>query len=106
MSHHSSNDPFFQNTPARRDLMRQLLNTTGFIGATGQFPDGALSPNDEGQIQFATSIIDGRVILDFGKPVSSLGMSPQEACDIAGALVKLARAAARRTGETVALTLV
>lgn len=125
MSHHSDDEPFID--PDRVDairkklvnaqsedeapevfkarLRRQLLDTTGFRGAVGSFPDGQLGPNDEGSLQFGLSAVDGRVVIDFGKPVRSLGMTPQEACDFAGDLVKLARAAARKNGETVALTL-
>lgn len=93
----------FQLEPERRDTMRKLLNTTGFIGATGLFPHGQLGPHDEGELRFRVSTIDGRIVLDFGKPVHSLGMTPQQACDLAGDLIKIARAAARELGETVAL---
>lgn len=111
MSHHSSEDPL---RPLRDDnaksvqltqLKRALLDTTGFRGAVGSFPEGQLSPNDEGSIQFGLTIMEGKVLVDFGTPVRSLGMTPQQACDLAGDLVKMARAAARAKGETVALTL-
>lgn len=112
MAHHSSEHPF---SPLRRDdedasvkreqLRQQLLDTTNFKGALGAFPEGKLSPNDEGAVRFGFGIIDGKVTVDFGTPVRSVGLTPQQACDFAGDLVKLARAAARQKGETVALTI-
>ncbi len=86
-------------------LRRQLLDTTNFKGATGLFPQGQLTPDDEGQIRFFAKVENGKVIIDFGTSVAWIGMSPQEACDLAGDLVKMARAAARAKGESVALTL-
>ena len=110
MAHHSE-FPFHNHPNNRRELetgdrdvmMKKLLNTTGFVGATGLYPGGQLGEHDEGELRFKVSVIDGRLVLDFGKPVHSLGMTPQQACDLAGDLVKIARAAARKTGETVGI---
>ena len=38
-----------------------------------KYPDGKLNNNDEGALQIATFIKDGRVIIDFGKDLSWLG---------------------------------
>lgn len=110
MAHHSSEYPLGpRNDDAdeiKREQLRQLLlNTTGFKGALGTFPEGQLTPNDEGAIAFGLAVLDGKVTIDFGTPVRSVGMTPQQACDLAGDLVKLARAAARKNGEMVALTI-
>lgn len=110
MAHHGSRplDGGNQEDDRERqmnELRRALLDTTGFVGATGMFPQGQLTPNDEGQIRFVMKAENGKVVLDFGTPVVWIGMTPQEACDLAGDLVKFARAVARENGEMVALTI-
>lgn len=106
MSHHTNDNPFFgrdddDDAVERASLRRKLLDTTGFKGATGMFPDGQLTQNDEGGLRFGLSVLDGKVCVDFATPVRSLGMTPQQACDFASDLIKIARAAAREKGETV-----
>lgn len=49
------------------------------LGATGNFPDGKLTSNDEGEIALGVTAYHGKVIVNFGKPVVSLGMSPEQA---------------------------
>lgn len=119
MSHHGSH-PFDEDGPFtkkaqeelrklsegnRSDLMRKLMDSTGFIGATDQFPEGKLTKEDEGAIQFAIGSEGGKVILDFGKPVHWVGMSARQAAELASDLMKHARAVGRKTGETVTLTI-
>ena len=60
------------------------------LGATGQFPEGKLADHDEGQIQFAVAIYKGKVVMNFGKPVASLGMTHKQAHDLARLLLKQA----------------
>ena len=90
---------------ARNRLMRELLNTTGFRGAVGDHPDGVLRGGDEGLIQFAVGHEDGKVVIDFGKPVAWLGMTPQQAADFASSILNRAREAGRKQGETVTFKL-
>jgi len=114
MSHHG-NSPFDGEGPfdreqqnafqARQRLMRDLLNTTGFRGAIGAFPDGKLTPQDEGNIQFAIGEQDGKVVIDFGTSVHWLGMTPQQAADFASAVLKRAREAGRKQGKTITMTI-
>ena len=107
--HHGPNP--FQDDPEkpvfqkRRELMRELLNTTGFRGALGDFPLGQIAKDDEGAIQFAIGEKDGKVIIDFGTPVHWLGMTPQQAADFASAVIKRARTVARANGVTVGFTI-
>lgn len=109
MSHHGKN-PFKDVEPSlisgdTNEMMRKLLDATNFIGATGQFPEGQISVDDEGGIQFTLKPENGKLIIDFGKPIQWVGLTPQDACDLAGSLVKLARGIARQNGEMVALTI-
>lgn len=90
---------------ARNRLMRDLLNTTGFRGALGDFPEGMLTKTDEGAIQFAIGEKDGKVVIDFGTPVHWFGMTPQQAAELASTLLKRAREVARKNGETVSFVI-
>lgn len=89
----------------RNKLMRSLLDTTGFKGALGGYPEGKLTKTDEGAIQFAIGEKDGKVVIDYGTPVHWIGMTPQQAADFASLLMKRAREVARKNGETVAFTI-
>lgn len=110
MAHHGSGplegEPEgFDRKVARNKLMRDLLDTTGFRGALGDFPEGRLTKADEGAIQFAIGEKDGKVVIDFGTPVHWVGMTPQQAADFASLLLKRARQVARTNGETVGFTI-
>ena len=89
----------------RQQLMRELLSTTGFRGALGDFPEGKLTKQDEGAIQFAIGAKDGKVVLDFGTPVHWVGMTAQQAADLASSLLAKAREVGRANGETVTMTI-
>lgn len=113
MSHHGPN-PFdepsdeperFEQIQKRNRLMRDLLDTTGFRGATGEFPEGKLTKQDEGAIQFAVGSKDGKVVIDFGTPVHWLGMTPQQAADLASSLLNKAREVGRANGKTIGFTI-
>jgi hypothetical protein len=105
MSHHGIEpfeEPEFQK---RNEIMRRLLNSTAeFRGAIGHHPDGKLTAFDEGSVQFAVGSQDGKVVLDFGTPVRWMGMTPQQAADLASSLMKWARLEGRKKGETITMT--
>lgn len=96
------NKPEFVNS---RERMRELLTTTGFRGALGDFPQGQLTKDDEGAIRFAIGSKDGKVVIDFGTQVHWLAMPPQMAADFASAVLKRAREVGRKNGESVAFTI-
>lgn len=113
MAHHSSDFPLhpdhdetqkklvemFKNRTADSDsapgdpatLKRRLEN----LGATGEHPQGKLAPHDEGGLRYAVGVMDGKVVLDFGKSVRSLGMDPDQAEQLAKTLRKKAKRARR-----------
>lgn len=66
------------------------------FGATGQFPDGKMNADDEGEIQFGITNNGSEVILNFGKPVTWLGMPPSLARQLAAMLTKHADQADRK----------
>ena len=49
------------------------------LGATGQYPQGKLNADDEGELRMAIVSKGKTVVIDFGKPVHWLGMSKDEA---------------------------
>jgi len=118
MSHHSDepferamkklggkNLPKLEVSATQNQLMRQLTDVTGFKGALGTFPEGQIVPHDEGAIQFAVGSEGDKVIIDFGTSVKWIGMTAQEAADLASTILAAARKVGRKNGETVALVL-
>ena len=105
MSHHGSN-PFDEDGDKIRKLISGLkASTADYRGPIGDYPHGKLTASDEGSIQFAIGEKDGKVVMDFGAPVAWIGVTPQQAMDIASALTKRAREAAAKTGQAVHFTI-
>ena len=75
MSHHSSD----HDMPA--DLMCKIAEEFNIpkAGPTFKFPDGKLTPHDEGEIAIAVAELNGRLVMNFGKPIQSIGFTRQEA---------------------------
>ena len=71
----------------------QALEEAKAFGATGKFPEGKLSKDDEGELQFGITNANGQVIINFGNPVAWLGMLPHQAITIADALTRHAHEA-------------
>lgn len=100
MSNHSDH-PYDSPIP---EAIRQALEAP-LKGATGTFPAGKLTPHDEGAIQFAIGVKDGKVCIDFGTPVKWLGMEPGQALELASSLIQHARNAAKGSGSILTLNL-
>lgn len=98
MGHHSE-EPFNRAEMSR--ILRELKDTSGFRGPIGAHPEGKLTKSDEGAIQFAVGEKDGKVVMDFGTPVSWVGMSPQDAANLAGTLWRWARTVGLKNGEVI-----
>jgi hypothetical protein len=62
------------------------------IGATGNFPNGKLNSDDEGDlaIRIASDPKKGVVMIDFGKPVNWVGLPKDQAFELAEILKKRA----------------
>ena len=58
-----------------------------------QFPDGKITPDDEGSISVAIGIDNGNVIINFGKPIAWLGLPPAACMEMGRTLIKRAREA-------------
>jgi hypothetical protein len=103
MSHHGD-EQFGAYDAQTAERMRELSEALGrdrakdlhrkaSIGATGEFPAGQLSKDDEGEIAFAVGSRGGKVVLDFGDPVAWVGMDPQQAIALANTLINHAKKA-------------
>jgi hypothetical protein len=77
---------------ARIDMKKD--DYAAFLGATGKFPQGQLSDDDEGELCLGISYDDlnGIVRVDFGKPVAWLGLPPPQAIEFALLILKKAGA--------------
>lgn len=64
------------------------------IGPTGNFPQGVLNDDDEGELQFgvARDPLDGLVHVKFGKPVAWFALPPEIAINFARLLLRNAGA--------------
>jgi hypothetical protein len=60
------------------------------VGATGEFPQGKLDDDDQGELRMAVGYdkLDGIVRVEFGKPVAWLGLPPPEARQLAALLLQ------------------
>ena len=72
-----------------RSMLKSQLEQE--IGPTGDHPDGKLGPHDEGGLVFGVTVFQGRVVLDFGKPVRSVGFTQDDAIKLAETLKERAK---------------
>ena len=86
MAHHNFDPKILRHLSGGDDLG---------LGATGRFPEGQLCVHDEGEIRFAIAADpkNGKVLIDFGKPVHSLGLTTEQAIELAEMLTAKAWAA-------------
>lgn len=75
------------------------------LGRTGDFPHGKLNGSDEGGIRFAIGEDGDNVVINFGTPVTWLGMPPEQAVALAEILIAKACIVARRTGKVLTVSL-
>jgi len=61
------------------------------LGATNQFPQGKLTPQDEGEIQLSLATVDDKVILNFGKPIAWIGFTGEQAYNLGKLMIKRAK---------------
>ena len=79
------------NAETIKNLRVAIEKTAGVrLGETGRFTEGALTPDDEGELRFAVTSQGGKVILAFGKQIEWIGMPPATARALADALNKYA----------------
>lgn len=58
------------------------------LGATGKFPQGKIKKDDQGELRMAIFGKDGKIIIDFGKELSWIGFSKDEARQLGNLLIE------------------
>lgn len=96
MAHHGDDPsavPIGAMTGKTLDELRECLKPIPYMdnprfGATGRHPQGFYNDNDEGEIQFgvAADKKQGKVLLNFGKPVAWIGFDREQAIELANSL--------------------
>lgn len=87
MAHHWNE---FERPMSEGDYKKLFSKGPDEAGATGQFPDGKIHPLDEGEIRVKIGVIDGRIVIDFGKPISYVGFTKEQALEIGQNLIEKA----------------
>lgn len=92
MAHHGQGDGPY--TSELKKLMEAAAHPAleRALGDTGRYPQGQLTPDDEGELKLAVTAKDGKVVVDFGKPVAWIGFDADQA-------IELAMTLARRAGK-------
>lgn len=80
--------PYADDAKTQVDWDEIDLRANDAVGATGEFPDGKANEDDEGELRLAIGIDKEKklVVMDFGKSVRWLGMTPSDARGIAAEL--------------------
>ena len=82
--------------PQLSDVTKQT-QIEQLLGPTGRFPGGKLTPNDEGEIAFAVVVMEDKVLINFGAPIASLGLTAKQARRLAALLRRQANEIAPKT---------
>lgn len=69
-------------TQKTEEILRQQAKELE-LGATGQYPDGKLKADDEGEIKIGVTNHNGKVFIAFGKLVEWIGLEPEQARELA-----------------------
>lgn len=81
MSHHGNGVILTPEQEKILDELKQKYNDN--LGATGQFPEEKIRPDDRGEIKFSVGIDKGKVVLDFGGvPICWIGLTTEQARQI------------------------
>lgn len=65
------------------------------VGATGRFPQGRLTKDDEGELRIAVAVNGSKIIVHFGKPVAWIGLDADLARSLGRILIEKADEAAK-----------
>lgn len=95
MSHHGGPDDkgseLLREMFAKQDTTDHIRELNESLGATGKYPQGSLSEDDEGGLKIGLTAVDGKVVLAFGKAVNWIGFDAEQARDLAQTLLNRAQ---------------
>lgn len=89
MSNHSGD--YDTEMERKMDAMMGRIAKEQKLGATGRFPEGKLTAKDEGETQIGVASVDGKVVMNFGKPMAWIGFTPELARKLADSLLRHAK---------------
>lgn len=87
MAHHGPNPNAVENLRRVTEEIKELEHA---LGDTGKYPQGALNPDDEGELRYGIARDGQKVLINFGKPVAWIGFDADQAVELATELVKKA----------------
>lgn len=67
------------------------------VGPTGERLYPPMNETDEGALNIGVGAVDGKVLVQFGTKVSWIGFTPEDARDVAKALIQIADTAEKQT---------
>ncbi len=83
-------DTMQHHEPEMGNEMKQWLNSIPraevLFGPTGRSSEGKLTENGEGESSFEVTAFQGKVVVNFGKSIESMGLSAEQARQLALAL--------------------
>ena len=91
MAHHGDDWTGSSNLEPETFLRNELKKMQESLD--GQFPLGKLNKRDEGALAYAVGTEGWKVCIRFPKPITWIGLSPDDAMDLAQCLIKHARKA-------------
>lgn len=76
-------------TPEPPEATRETPDASPELGPTGEFPEGKLNPDDQGEIaiRIAADAAKNVVVIDFGRPVQWVAMPPRKAAELSQLLM-------------------
>ena len=80
--------PYDVKTFKRTDKSTEEVAQEANLGATGKYPHGKTGPMDQGELKAGVYIQKDRLVVNFGKELSWLSMTKQEAMMFAAGLVR------------------
>lgn len=89
MSHHGNNSLRDHDNEAPADVRAALSEHMRKL--MGEFPAGKLNPDDSGAIAMSVGVENHKVVMRFPKPVAWIGMTGDEAFELAQLLLRHAR---------------
>lgn len=88
MAHHADQPFNSEDNEFLKPFANQLKSP---LGPTGKYPEGKIADNDEGELKLGITTLKGKIIMDFGKPIHTIGFTKEQAINIANVLFERAR---------------
>ena len=102
---HSGKEPFnremMEQFKKQRDELRGHVADLIRNNSNNAWPDGMIHEDDEGVTAMAISVQNKHVVIQFPEPTAWIGITPEQAMELAGSLIQNARKAGLRKAFTL-----